>query len=169
MKIPKDVVYFIPQYFDFGDGVEIFFINGEKRYAKQSIRTFIKNLYFIYAIDPDAVKRIISDKIGIKNILPIVLPEVTFIPVKVRTPVIKSDPCSGYVNLSQIARIDGTLDRFDILLKCGAVLKCLGTIKLFNRKIFIASFLTDFMNDMWKEGTSMFAEQGELENMFKMM
>lgn len=166
-RIPKDIIYFIPQYTDNGDCVDILFLSGEKKRLESSIRTFTRSLYSLYAIDELTLKKLISKKIGQKNLLPIVLPDATFIPVKVRRPLIRTDPTNGYVNMSQIFKVDQKGEGFEILFKCGAILKCLGSDKYFKRKITSASILSDYFSNIWTGGVLQIKEECELENIFK--
>lgn len=101
-----------------------------------------------------------------KNLLPIVLPDATFIPVKTRKAVVKTDPIFGYVNMSQIFRIDDKDDHFEMLLRCGAVLSCLGSAKYFKKRITLASVITDYLQGIWSQGALKIKEECELENVF---
>jgi len=168
-RIPKDIIYFIPRYTSNGDSVEMLLLSGEKKVFEFSIRKFTKNLYSLYAIDEKTLKKLISNKIGQKNILPVILPDATFIPVKIRRPLIKTDPTNGFVNMVQIFRIDKKEDNeFEILFKCGAVLKCIGSPKNFKRRITSASILSDYFSNIWAGGVSQIKEECELENIYKM-
>lgn len=76
------------------------------------------------------------------NLLPIVHPAATFIPVKTRKARVSTDPIFGYVNLSQIFNIDEKKEGFEILFKCGSVLQCFGSAKYFKRRITAASIIS---------------------------
>lgn len=165
-SIPKDIIYFVPHYTENGDSVLILFLSGEKKIVPMSIRSFSKKLYSLYAIDCQAIKKLISQRIGQKNLLPIVLPDATFIPVKTRKAVVKTDPIFGYVNMSQIFRIDDKDDHFEMLLRCGAVLSCLGSAKYFKKRITLASVITDYLQGIWSQGALKIKEECELENVF---
>ncbi|WP_039767047.1 MULTISPECIES: hypothetical protein [unclassified Caldicellulosiruptor] len=167
-KIPRDIIYFVPQYLDSGDGVMLLLLNGEKKVCHMSIRSFTKKLYSMYAIDPLTIKKLISKKIGQKNLLPIVLPDVTFIPVKTRKAKVATDPIFGYVNLSQVFKIDEKKEGFEILFKCGAVLQCFGSAKYFKRRITAASIISDYFSSMWAKGVCTIKEECELENVFSL-
>jgi len=165
-KIPKDIIYFVPQYTQEGDGVLILLLNGEKKICPFSIRSFTKRLYSLYAIDPATIKKLISKKIGQKNLLPIVLPDATFIPVKTRKARVRTDPIFGYVNMAQVFKIEEKEGNFEILFKCGAVLSCFGSAKYFKRRITAASIISDYFSSMWAKGVCTIKEECELENVF---
>lgn len=169
MKIPVDIVYFAPKYTQEGDCTEVFFLSGEKKIYKCSVKTFIKNLYSMYAIDVVALRKIMQSKIGQKNLLPIVLPDATFVPYKVRVPLLKCDPSSGYVNLSQVFKINSDEEGFKILLKCGCEIKSIGTERYFRKRLLIGSILTDYFQGIWQKGICTVKEESELENFFKLM
>lgn len=61
-KIPRDIIYFVPQYFEIGDGVLLLLLNGEKKICPMSIRSFTKKLYSIFAIDPLTIKKLIQKR-----------------------------------------------------------------------------------------------------------
>ncbi|WAM33750.1 hypothetical protein [Caldicellulosiruptor morganii] len=166
-SIPKDIIYFIPEYLENGDGVVILLLDGQKKVCTISIRSFVKKLYSMYAIDPVSIKRIISKKVGQKNLLPIVLPDATFIPVKTRKARVSTDPIFGYVNLTQIFKIDEKKEGFEILFRCGAVLKCFGSAKYFKRRITAATIISDYLSSMWAKGMCTIKEECDVENIFK--
>lgn len=117
-SIKEGIVAIIPKYTETGDSTYVFTSMKEIRIYKKSIRSFLKELYFMHSIDFIAQKNKFK-KIGIHQNAPLILDDQVFIKVRVRKPIGKSDGAYGYVNVKAVERIKTIEEKTVLVLNTG--------------------------------------------------
>ena len=117
-SIKEGIVAIVPKYTEIGDSTYVFTSMKEIRIYKKSIRSFLKELYFMHSIDFIAQKNKFK-KIGIHQNAPLILDDQVFIKVRVRKPIGKSDGAYGYVNVKAVERIKTIEDKTVLVLNTG--------------------------------------------------
>ena len=101
----------LPCYNQYGNSATILTADGVCRYSAVSVRTWLRRLASERAIDLTALKRHTERLTGqrILHILPFA-DDLLLIPVKVRTPKVNRDNCTGYVNACCVDTVQSCAD-----------------------------------------------------------
>lgn len=135
-SIEEGIFAIIPRYTDRGDSTYIYTSKGVGRTYGMSMRTFLKRMYFFYAIDLIAQKNRFK-KMGIYQNAPIVIRDQVFIKVRVRRPIGKSDGAYGYVNVRGISKIGKKDGKAVVILNDGFEIKSLDSYETLSKNLVL--------------------------------
>jgi len=132
-KLLEDIVdeglaCLVPEYLKaVGNVTRVVSIKGEDIVEKKSVKSILRRLARIYAVDIISLRSKYGKIIGQKNIVPLPFSsELILVPFKTRTPMAPWDGTIGYISYSQIEKIkEDSEDGVIIALKCGLSIKAL--------------------------------------------
>jgi len=103
---PQRIAAILPHYRDHGDATQIITVEGETIIVEALVRTILTRLARRHGIDLDAIREKARQSTHGSILQPLALtPELSLCPLKFRTPRIRGDACTGYVNLHAIRSV----------------------------------------------------------------
>lgn len=140
----------VPVYTEYGDTTYVYTKEQNKILYPNTIRTFIKNLLKFYMIDFSALKTKFRD-LGIKQNIPLIIDNQVLVKVKVRKPIGKSDGAYGYINISELKRIQVEKTVTYIVFKDGYRLKTLDSRTTLSKNILTGHEIKNILDSrFWK-------------------
>lgn len=136
----------LPCYGPNGDSATLLTANGTRTHSPVGIRVVLRRLARERAIDLTALKQQTEQATGqrILHILPLA-DDLVLVPIKVRTPQVSHDNCTGYVNACCVASVRSTSaqpHKSLITLKSGAEIPTLWTAATVEKYLRAARLLT---------------------------
>lgn len=128
----NDIIGFFPKYTPYGDSVVVLIQDKKPQELQMSMRSFLKNMYFIFNTDQKALKARFK-KIGIYQNAPIILRSQIYIKFKCRKPIARSDGAYGYLYIDAINTIESAEDGTIIHLFDGQNVKSLDRYETFSK------------------------------------
>lgn len=124
-----DIMAIIPEYETEMGNCTLIYTEKETIKLKITIKTFMRNLYKHYHIDPKAMSKTYGELLLCKYCPPMALSrEDIFIQLKIRKPIGRQDGAYGYFNLKYIDRVEEDKNGTTIYFTNGERIQCLFTI-----------------------------------------
>lgn len=104
----KEIAALVPVYDGSGgNATAIMTTDGRRLYDPRTLRWVIRRLCHHLTVDLEASRHIYGSYIGRRHFVPLPLsPQLILIPLYLRTPIVKGDCTSGYINLSAVDKIE---------------------------------------------------------------
>ncbi|MGF7184528.1 hypothetical protein GGQ84_000612 [Desulfitispora alkaliphila] len=121
INIWHEIDYLRPVYCEDGSNcTEIGLTDGKELMDKRKVKSVLKELAGVFALDLGRLKRRYGSIVGRKSSCPIPLAkDYTLVPMKMRQPLGKDDGALGYVVKSRIVEVEGEANECLITLKSG--------------------------------------------------
>ncbi len=110
LKDVLQVAAFVPSYADgSGQGLEIYFRDGTVGWQGVSLHSYIRRMARVFTVNVQEARQKYAPLVGQKNLIPLVFePFLVYVPIKVKTPLIKGDPAYGYFRLRSVLQVAET-------------------------------------------------------------
>lgn len=133
----KSIAALIPCYHnEYGNATEAVFLEEEAVTIPRTVKTVLKNIAKIYAVDLQALRQKYSEILGCSKAIPVPLhSRFILMPVKVRKVVSKNDSSRGYINYFAIKDVQGEDTFSTVILKNDLAVKCYHSFKNINQHI----------------------------------
>lgn len=141
----QTIAAILPSYKQSGDSTSILTATGTCIVSPIGIRSMLKRLAKERAIDLSALKLQAEQITGQRILHPLLLAnDLVLVPVKVRTPLVSRDNCTGYINACCVASIQKALPPYKslIILQSGAEILTLWTVATVESHLRAARLLT---------------------------
>ena len=104
----KQIAAFLPCYEKGrGQGIKIYYRNGETGFLHLAMRTFLAKTAGLFAVSLRESRKRYGLLLDRKNLVPLVLtPYLLYVPLKARIPAVPGDPAYGYFRLRSIIEIN---------------------------------------------------------------
>ena len=117
----KQIAAFLPCYEKGrGQGIKIYYRNGETGFLHLAMRTFLAKTAGLFAVSLRESRKRYGLLLDRKNLVPLVLtPYLLYVPLKARIPAVPGDPAYGYFRLRSIIEINREPQPCTLLLEGG--------------------------------------------------
>ena len=135
----KDVAALIPCYHQsYGNATEIVYLEEKPVIVPRTVKTVIKNLARLHAVDLKALRKKYGEMLGCKRAIPIPFSsKMILMPVRMREVISKNDSSRGYINYLMIkdVREEDEGPTSTVVLKNNREIVCYHSIKNLNQHI----------------------------------
>lgn len=130
-KILEVLTAVVPTYIQGkGRATEIYLKDGKKLIDSRTPKAIINEIAAIMAVDMGSLKRFCSHRLAIKNALPLPFaPNLMFVPLRVRKPIVPKDTATGYINFFSIVDVHKVDKVSEIEIDGGVKVSCIQSLK----------------------------------------
>lgn len=135
-----------------GQCVQLYFRNGETGVAAVGLRSFLKQVAKLYALDITEMRKRLGPVMGCKNLVPLSLsPLLLFVPLKTRVPSVKGDSAYGYFKLRSLREVLAKPAPSTLILEGGHSLTIKQSFRIVCQRLRLARKLENYLFTQYYE------------------
>lgn len=169
-KVLDNIAAVVPIYVaNKGKASKVYLKDGRTFIDPREGKNIVEEIAAILAVDLGSLKKFCSHRLAIKNALPLpLLPNLMFVPLRVRKPKIPKDTATGYINFFSILDVhkNGKISEIEIdgnkKIPCYQTTKTVGVHLVYSRLIY-REWETAYLNPYLKEASNELYRSAKLD------